>query len=73
MTIQFQIINKRNIQRVSVLIIYIGLFIDFSSLIDDRGKGLIQKIKPAKRKFGFHSFYVMECRPGIFTSAPEAP
>lgn len=52
MTMQFQIINKRNIQRVSVLIIYIGLFIDFSSLIDDRGKGLIQKFKPAKRKFG---------------------
>jgi len=45
MTMQFQIINKRNIQRVSVLIIYIGLFIDFSSLMDDRGKGLIQKIQ----------------------------
>lgn len=53
MTMQFQIINKkRNIQRVSVLIIYIGLFIDFSSLNSDRGKGLIQKFKPAKRKFG---------------------
>jgi len=55
MTIQFQIINKRNIQRVSVLIIYIGLFIDFSSLSHDRGKGLIQKFKSAKRKFGVSS------------------
>ena len=55
MTMQFQIINKRNIQRVSVLIIYIGLFIDFSSLMDDRGKGFIQKFKPTKRKFGVSS------------------
>ena len=55
MTMQFQIINKRNIQRVSVVIIYIGLFIDFSSLMDDSGKGLIQKIKQARQKFGVSS------------------